>query len=150
MGAVLTLETLVADFERRDRFTLLALAGWTLFVWVGRIRNVVAGEFESLAFAWRLGVAAGFSLVALGLVVLVLTRSSLARPVGGGLALIGALWWLIRGGGILLADAPIDEHIGEGATGVSHSVTKLLMGDHSRNDFVMPASVTSKILSVGI
>ena len=33
---------------------------------------------------------------------------------------------------------------------VSHPRPKILMADHSRNDFVMPASVTSDIFSLGI
>ena len=33
---------------------------------------------------------------------------------------------------------------------VSHPRPKILMADHSRNDFVMPASVTSDIFSPGI
>ena len=33
---------------------------------------------------------------------------------------------------------------------VSHPRTKILMVDHSRNDVVMPASVTSEIFSLGI
>ena len=48
------------------------------------------------------------------------------------------------------AAVPIDEDLGEGAMSVSHPATKLFMGDHSRNDFVMPASVTSKISFTGI
>ena len=94
----------VADLPQRDRVVLLALAGWTLLVWVGRIRNVVASEFEGWAFGWRLGVAVVFTLSGVLLAATVLTRSSLARPVAGCLALVGAGWWLVRGTGILLAE----------------------------------------------
>ena len=44
------------------------------------------------------------------------------------------------------AASPIEEHLGEDAMRVSYPGTKILMGDHSLNDFVMPASVTSRIL----
>ena len=44
------------------------------------------------------------------------------------------------------AASPIAEHLSEGAMRVSYPGTKILMGDHSLNDFVMPASVTSQIL----
>ena len=45
-----------------------------------------------------------------------------------------------------VAASPMEEHLGEGAMRVSYPGTKILMGDHSLNDFVMPASVTSQIL----
>ncbi len=94
----------MADLPHRDRLLPLALAGWTLLVWIGRIRNVLASEFEGWAFGWRLGVAVAFTLSGVLLAGAVLARSSVARPVAGGLALVGAGWWLVRGTGILLAE----------------------------------------------
>jgi len=87
----------------RIRLPVLALIGWTLVVWVGRIRNIVADDdLSGLGRAWRLG-AAGF-FVAMGLVVLLAwwRRSSQARVLLGVLAAWTVGWWSVRGIGILL------------------------------------------------
>ncbi len=94
------------------RFALGALAGWTVFVWISRIRNVVADDaLEGFAKAWRLGVAVGFVAAAAAVAaLLVTTRSRAGTPTGGGsalvgpvlaavgsaLAVVGILWWPIR------------------------------------------------------
>lgn len=101
----------------------LALCGWTLFVWLNRIKNVVddrssvGGELEGWAFAWRLGVALGFCVLSvLGVVLLLITRRSgrsdapsrsLVRATSTlftAFAGLGIVWWTVRGIGTLLDD----------------------------------------------
>lgn len=96
---------------------------WTLFVWGGRIRNVVAAdELTTAGRAWRLGLAAVFVLGAV--IVLgtlwaargdvrvhrqpggsdrVVVPSPLLRAVTA-LAVATAVVWLVRGGAIVLGD----------------------------------------------
>ena len=45
------------------------------------------------------------------------------------------------------AASPIEAHLGEGAMRVSYPGTKILMGDHSPNVFVMPANKMSQIMA---
>ncbi len=95
------------------------LVGWTFLVWVGRVRNVLADDdLAGFAKTWRLGVALGFVVAGLALAALVLAQvrrsgsagsASFSRPSVAGnlaslLAIVGIMWWFIRGGGILLAD----------------------------------------------
>ncbi len=106
---------------------LLALGGWTFFVWFQRIGNVL-GDDDLVGFArtWRLGVAVGFVAVAVMLVggVLVDRKTSGGGASGGGatgggpsvgivgwvatlglgLAVVGSVWWVVRGGQILIGD----------------------------------------------
>lgn len=99
--------TSVVDLRRKDRSVVLALAGWTLLVWVGRLRNVVASDFQGWDFGWRLGVALAFSVAGVLVAGSVLWRSASVRPLAAGLATVGSLWWLVRGTTILLADHDI-------------------------------------------
>lgn len=109
-----------AGLVRRQVGSITALAGWTLFLWVTRIRNI-AGDAELAGFAkvWRLGVSLGFVIGALALVTLLvrarrsaggwsgsglLTRPGLVAMVASALAVVGSAWWIVRGGGILLGD----------------------------------------------
>jgi len=100
---------------------LLALGGWTVFVWFQRISNVLGDdELSGLAQMWRLVVAIGFVAAGAGLVGSVVagqrsTREGstdqgslglgrFASPLGVGLAAVGSTWWILRGGQILIGD----------------------------------------------
>ncbi len=91
----------------------VALAGWTLFIWGNRIRNIVRDE------GWvthrRMAVAVAFVVVALCLLASVLLALvadtgvadkgvDVVRPVGLVLAAVGSVWWIVRDLGILFAD----------------------------------------------
>ena len=87
----------------RQRLPLLSLVGWTLFVWVTRMNNIVQDDDLSAGgMAWRLGAAAFF--VALAVALLVATRRSPARvnAVLGVFVVWTIGWWSIRGVGILV------------------------------------------------
>lgn len=94
------------------RLDLAVLAGWTLLVWVGRVRNVVADDaLAGWALTWRVAVSVAFTTAAIVLAVslvrtprLIAPPQSLSDRLGVGLAVIGIAWWLVRGTGILLAD----------------------------------------------
>ncbi len=84
------------------------LIGWTLFVWVGRLRNIfLDDELAGWSQAWRFTLAASFvvlALVAGGLLArAVFSRSGpdsgmrLPRRAVGLLAIFGIIVWLIRG-----------------------------------------------------
>lgn len=82
------------------------LAGWTLFNWTTRIRNVL-GDDELAGFdrAWRLGVSVAFVAVALLVIAtLIARRHTAAAHVSRALAVAGILWWPVRAIGTLLAD----------------------------------------------
>ena len=90
---------------------MLALAGWTLFVWVQRIGNVVTDDgLDTVGRLWRVGVAVGFVAVAAvlaGAVLIGQRRNGVASWVsrlGVGVAAVGSAWWVVRGGQILLGD----------------------------------------------
>lgn len=97
---------------------LLALGGWTFFVWFQRIGNVLNDdELTGAAQAWRLAVAAVFVVVGIVLVVGVWSmRRSRSRAGGEAasgawastlglvLAVVGSSWWIVRGGQILVGD----------------------------------------------
>jgi len=90
---------------------LVALGGWTVFVWGQRIGNVLADdELAGFAQLWRLGVAVAFVAAGLGVVggVLAGRRGSggaaWVSGLGQGLACIGSAWWILRGGQILIGD----------------------------------------------
>jgi len=94
---------------------LLALGAWTVFVWFQRIGNVLGDEeLSGVAQLWRVAVAVGF-VGAGGVVVssVVLAGRSgsqdsgvarFASPLGVGLAVVGSIWWVLRGGQILIGD----------------------------------------------
>jgi len=91
---------------------LIALGGWTVFVWFQRIGNVLGDEeLAGIARAWRLVVAVGFVAAGAGLVGAVVAGQRgqsllgrLASPLGVGLAVVGSVWWILRGGQILVGD----------------------------------------------
>ena len=85
---------------------LLALGGWTFFVWFQRIGNVLNDdELSGVAQAWRLAVAVVFVVVAVVLVVGVWrVRAAWVSTVGLGLAVVGSAWWIVRGGQTLVGD----------------------------------------------
>ncbi len=95
---------------------LLALGGWTFFVWFQRIGNVLGDDdLSGFAQMWRLVVAVGFVVAAIGLVggVVVGRRggegagsdpADWVSALGAGLAAVGSVWWILRGGQILIGD----------------------------------------------
>ncbi len=93
---------------------LLALGGWTFFVWFQRIGNVLNDdELAGAAQVWRLAVAVVFVVVAVVLVVGVWrSRAGQSGEGGGewtstlgvGLAAVGSAWWIVRGGQIVIGD----------------------------------------------
>ncbi len=94
-------------------YPLILLAAWTLFVWIGRLRNIVAADdLEGLALVGRLITAVGFTaagvLLSVVLVWYVTTRHPLSLPLatwlGLALSAVGALFWLIRGSLIAFGD----------------------------------------------
>ena len=90
----------------RTRLAVPALLAWTLLVWVGRIRNVVADDdLSGFAFVWRLGAAVVFVVLALVVLVARLRRSPRAGALLAGLVAFTIGWWSIRGIGILLDPA---------------------------------------------
>ncbi len=125
---------------------MLALAGWTLFAWTNRIRNVVVDdELTDVGRAWRLGVSVAFVAAAVGVVGLVLAAR---RPgaIGGaigvaldrlatGLAVIGSAWWLVRGIQILVGDWDLGfkvVHTVLAVVTIGLSVMVVLTGDRGR------------------
>ena len=91
----------------------VALAGWTLFVWGNRIRNIVRDE--GWVTHWRMAVAVAFVVIALCLLAASLLaavfskgvagrRVDVVRPLGSALAVVGSIWWVVRDLGILFAD----------------------------------------------
>ncbi|MEA3054984.1 MAG: hypothetical protein QOD30_416 [Actinomycetota bacterium] len=61
------------------------LAGWTLLIWIGRVRNIVEADGAAVEL-----------LVPLALVVLGVTTFARPRQVGPLLALVTLLVWLVR------------------------------------------------------
>jgi hypothetical protein len=103
----------------------IGFAIWTLFVWVGRVRNIGADEaLEGFEVVWRLGLALTF--VVLGVVTLIACwRASAGRTarllrVVRPFAVVTTAVWVVRAGGILL-DA---SH--EGGFKVVHTVLALV------------------------
>lgn len=89
----------------------VALAAWTLFVWIGRVRNIVADDsLSGSGLAIRLALALTFVILAAALAVALLRFVSFARARGYRhsrqiatvLAGFGIVVWLIRGSDILL------------------------------------------------
>lgn len=92
---------------------VVVLVAWTLFVWIGRIRNIVTDdELTGAAFVWRLLTAVAFTMAGVGLALAltwyVRTRHPFALPVvtwlAGPLAVVGVLFWAIRGTTIAIGD----------------------------------------------
>jgi hypothetical protein len=79
------------------RTPTLVLAGWTLFVWVTRIRNAMADDSMSgggKAIAVLTAVA--FSALGLATLVTTLRRHPSAPLVVAGLVLLSVVYWPIR------------------------------------------------------
>ena len=75
---------------------LAVLVGWTCFLWVSRLRNVVGNdELSDAGVAWRVGVVVVFVALA-------------ALAVAGRAVPVLVWWtvgfWVVRGGGIILDD----------------------------------------------
>ena len=78
---------------------LAVLVGWTVFLWVSRLRNVLGNdELSDAGVAWRVAV-----------VVVFVALAALVAVEAGPWAIPLLVWWtvgfwLVRGGGILLDD----------------------------------------------
>ncbi len=86
---------------------IIALVGWTLFVWGGRVRNIIADDqLAGSEYLWRLCLAVGLVALALAAAIPLAVRSlaRFQRPSALALATIGSLVWLARGVDILLGD----------------------------------------------
>lgn len=89
----------------RARLPVLALVGWTLFVWVTRMNNIVHDDDLSTGgMAWRLGAAAIFVALAVAVAVSLRLAPTRMAPILGVLVVWTVGWWLVRGVGILLDD----------------------------------------------
>lgn len=100
----------------RAAIPVMALTAWTLFVWVGRIRNILsADDLTGWSLFFRATTAVGFTLFGLALtgalVWYVYTRHPMALPLvtwlSAPLAMIGIVFWAARGTAIALGDYDI-------------------------------------------
>ena len=88
---------------------LAVLIAWTIVVWVGRVRNILADDsLTSVDRSWRL-VVAGIFLGFAGISIAVMAGWLKQHPVGSTrLVAIFCLWtiafWSVRGAGLLLGD----------------------------------------------
>lgn len=84
---------------------LWVLVGWSLFLWISRLRNVVINDdLDSWDVAWRIGVVVLFAALALTAL-----RGERRDTPWRAQALAILVWWtvgfwLVRGGGIILDD----------------------------------------------
>ena len=89
----------------RARLPLIVLVGWTIFLWLSRLRNVLRDDdLSGAGIAWRVAVVVVFVALAIAVVVAMRTgRPPLRETVT---ALVGwtIAFWLVRGTGILLDD----------------------------------------------
>jgi hypothetical protein len=84
---------------------MLTLVGWTLFVWVTRIRNIIGDdELAGGERAWRLGAAVLFVVFALALLVVRSFAADRTTVVLAPFVVFSVGYWLVRGTGILIAD----------------------------------------------
>lgn len=89
---------------RRHRF-VLALVGWTFFVWTTRIRNIWTDEALTTGEQWaRTALAGSFTVLAVGVVVALVQRASWLRAAVGALGVWSVLVWVVRSVGIATAD----------------------------------------------
>ncbi len=103
--------TLVSDIgappRSISRLPSLVLAIWTVIVWGGRIRNVIADdELTGFGTTWRLALAGSF-LVGAAVVLVALAIDRRWRSAGVALAWWGIVVWTIRGTQIALGDHPV-------------------------------------------
>jgi hypothetical protein len=90
---------------RSNRVPTFTLVGWTLFVWVTRIRNIVGDdELTGSARAWRLGAAVAFVGFAVALLAVRRFSPARSRVVLAPFMVLSVGYWLVRGTGILVAD----------------------------------------------
>jgi hypothetical protein len=90
---------------RSSRLPVLVLVGWTLFLWVSRLRNVFTDDdLSTSGVVWRVLVVVVFVAFA-GVVIAALRggRPPLRQAVQA-LALWTILFWLVRGTAILIDD----------------------------------------------
>ena len=87
----------------RTRLPVLGFLVWTLFVWVGRIRDIVSDDdLSGGAMAWRLGAAVLFIVLAVAVLVARRLRAAPATAILGALVVWTVGWWSVRGIGILV------------------------------------------------
>lgn len=85
------------------RLVVPLFVGWTLVVWIGRIRNILGDdELSTGGRTWRIGAAVLFVLLALAVLVTRRLARPEARAVLAALVLWTIGWWSVRGVGILL------------------------------------------------
>lgn len=90
---------------RSPRLPVFLLVGWTIFLWVSRLRNVFADDdLSTSGVVWRVLVVVVF--VAFGGVVVAALRTGRPplRQTVQALALWTILYWLVRGTAILVDD----------------------------------------------
>lgn len=83
----------------------VVLAVWTLLLWTTRVRNALDDTaLVGWSRTWQVGVSVVFVTVGIVLLALSVFRPAMAVRLGAGLAVIGSIWWIVRGTGIVLAD----------------------------------------------
>ena len=81
------------------------LAIWTLGIWAGRSRNIVLDDdLSDAGRALSLGIAVGFVLLALALVLTLIGQRSGQRTIVDLLVAAGILRWTMRGPLVLASD----------------------------------------------
>ncbi|MDY7101225.1 MAG: hypothetical protein S0880_08560 [Actinomycetota bacterium] len=93
---------------RRVVSPVLVLVAWTLFVWVGRVRNILADDaLEGWGRVGRLALATSFVVLGAATLVALLSPSRRGRVLDA-LVIALASWttlvWVVRGAGIVYAD----------------------------------------------
>jgi hypothetical protein len=92
----------------RARLPVWSFLGWTLFVWVSRIRNIVADDDLSTGgMLWRLAAAVLFVALAVAVIVVERRQGQRGHVLLGFLAFWTIGWWSIRGIGIILDDRSV-------------------------------------------
>lgn len=96
-----------ASRARLARWAIPALVAWTLLVWVGRIRNVLADDaLSATGTAWRLGLAGSLVTGAVIVGATMVAAPRRTRTAARILAAVGIVVWTVRGTQIALADHP--------------------------------------------
>ena len=84
----------------RDWPALTVLVGWSVFLWISRLRNVLADDdLTDFGRGWRIAVVVIF--VVLAILAWMRRTTTWAVPV---LVWWTIGFWLVRGGGILIDD----------------------------------------------